>query len=195
MSTERSSRPTVTSVDTPRLARLLKMRNTPSRRSRRHSGARYRLNSDSESITTRRAPLRSMAIRRSSSNSSAVMSIWRLSTTLTWPAWIMAAISALRRRAVPFSKHMMTPFSPRSTPARRNFEPMMLLPQPVGPIASSECPWGRPPCSISSSPGVPVAMRRGSWSTGTPGLDEMLHGGLPQGHSLLAIGPTGCGKS
>jgi circadian clock protein KaiC len=31
--------------------------------------------------------------------------------------------------------------------------------------------------------------------TGTPGLDDMLHGGLPQGHSLLAIGPTGCGKT
>ena len=31
--------------------------------------------------------------------------------------------------------------------------------------------------------------------TGIPGLDELLHGGLPQGHSLLALGPTGCGKT
>jgi circadian clock protein KaiC len=32
-------------------------------------------------------------------------------------------------------------------------------------------------------------------STGVPGLDEMLHGGLPQGHTLLASGPTGVGKT
>jgi circadian clock protein KaiC len=32
-------------------------------------------------------------------------------------------------------------------------------------------------------------------ATGTPGLDDLLYGGLPQGHSLLAIGPTGCGKT
>lgn len=31
--------------------------------------------------------------------------------------------------------------------------------------------------------------------TGVPGLDELLYGGLPQGHSLLVSGPTGCGKT
>jgi circadian clock protein KaiC len=30
---------------------------------------------------------------------------------------------------------------------------------------------------------------------GTPGLDEMLGGGLPVGYSLLAVGPTGSGKT
>ncbi len=32
-------------------------------------------------------------------------------------------------------------------------------------------------------------------STGVPGLDEMLGGGLPQGYSLLVAGPSGSGKS
>jgi len=32
-------------------------------------------------------------------------------------------------------------------------------------------------------------------STGVAGLDDMLHGGLPQGHTLLAAGPTGIGKT
>lgn len=31
--------------------------------------------------------------------------------------------------------------------------------------------------------------------TGVAGLDEMLHGGLPQGHTLLVSGPTGIGKT
>jgi circadian clock protein KaiC len=31
--------------------------------------------------------------------------------------------------------------------------------------------------------------------TGVAGLDEMLHGGLPQGHTILASGPTGVGKT
>ncbi|MBD8655986.1 AAA family ATPase [Oxalobacteraceae sp. CFBP 13730] len=31
--------------------------------------------------------------------------------------------------------------------------------------------------------------------TGTPDLDVLLHGGLPQGHSLLVTGPSGCGKT
>ena len=30
---------------------------------------------------------------------------------------------------------------------------------------------------------------------GVPGLDEMLHGGLPRGYSLLVAGPSGSGKS
>ena len=32
-------------------------------------------------------------------------------------------------------------------------------------------------------------------STGVPGLDAMLHGGIPQGHSMLVVGPTGSGKT
>ncbi len=31
--------------------------------------------------------------------------------------------------------------------------------------------------------------------TGTPGLDTMLNGGLPQGHTMLVAGPTGAGKT
>ena len=31
--------------------------------------------------------------------------------------------------------------------------------------------------------------------TGTPDLDAMLHGGLPQGHVVLLVGPTGAGKT
>ncbi|MEW6021787.1 MAG: ATPase domain-containing protein [Pseudomonadota bacterium] len=31
--------------------------------------------------------------------------------------------------------------------------------------------------------------------TGTPGLDRMLNGGLPQGHTMLVVGPTGSGKT
>jgi circadian clock protein KaiC len=32
-------------------------------------------------------------------------------------------------------------------------------------------------------------------STGVAGLDDMLHGGLPQGHTILVSGPTGAGKT
>lgn len=32
-------------------------------------------------------------------------------------------------------------------------------------------------------------------SSGIPKLDEMLHGGIPTGHSVLVVGPTGCGKT
>ena len=32
-------------------------------------------------------------------------------------------------------------------------------------------------------------------STGIPGLDEMLGGGIPRGHSVLVAGPSGSGKS
>ena len=32
-------------------------------------------------------------------------------------------------------------------------------------------------------------------STGVPGLDGLLHGGLPQGHTLLLSGPSGSGKT
>ncbi|HTH45310.1 MAG TPA: ATPase domain-containing protein [Oxalicibacterium sp.] len=32
-------------------------------------------------------------------------------------------------------------------------------------------------------------------STGTPQLDEMLNGGLPRGHAMLVVGPSGAGKT
>lgn len=32
-------------------------------------------------------------------------------------------------------------------------------------------------------------------ATGIAGLDDMLHGGLPQGHTMLVSGPTGIGKT
>ncbi len=52
-----------------------------------------------------------------------------------------------------------------------------------------------PPLATDRQPGVPVDTEARRIPTGVPGLDELLHGGLPQGHSLLAVGPTGCGKT
>jgi circadian clock protein KaiC len=52
-----------------------------------------------------------------------------------------------------------------------------------------------PPLAVDRQPGAPIDTDPRRIPTGTPGLDEMLHGGLPQGHSILAIGPTGCGKT
>lgn len=52
-----------------------------------------------------------------------------------------------------------------------------------------------PPLADDRIPGVPVDTEKRRIPTGVAGLDEMLHGGVPQGHSLLAIGPTGCGKT
>jgi len=52
-----------------------------------------------------------------------------------------------------------------------------------------------PPLAAERLPGRPVDTAIQRIPTGTLGLDEMLHGGLPEGHSILAIGPTGCGKT
>jgi circadian clock protein KaiC len=52
-----------------------------------------------------------------------------------------------------------------------------------------------PPLADDRIPGVPVDTEKRRIPTGVAALDEMLCGGLPQGHSLLAIGPTGCGKT
>jgi len=35
----------------------------------------------------------------------------------------------------------------------------------------------------------------GRISTGVPGLDQIMHGGLPKGGSTLVLGPSGCGKT
>ncbi len=40
-----------------------------------------------------------------------------------------------------------------------------------------------------------VSARAPRLSMGVPGLDDMLGGGLPEGYSLLVVGPTGSGKT
>jgi circadian clock protein KaiC len=52
-----------------------------------------------------------------------------------------------------------------------------------------------PPLSDDRLPGVPVDREPLRIPTGTPGLDTLLHGGLPQGHTMLVSGPTGIGKT
>lgn len=42
---------------------------------------------------------------------------------------------------------------------------------------------------------TPVVQQDARVSMGTPGLDEMMGGGLPRGYSLLVAGPSGSGKS
>jgi circadian clock protein KaiC len=45
-----------------------------------------------------------------------------------------------------------------------------------------------------NTPQFPTAVRE-RLSTGVAGLDEMLHGGIPQGYSVLIAGPSGSGKT
>ncbi|MGB9107587.1 MAG: ATPase domain-containing protein, partial [Telluria sp.] len=52
-----------------------------------------------------------------------------------------------------------------------------------------------PPLADDRLPGVLVDRDPRRISTGTPGLDELMYGGLPQGHTLLVSGPTGVGKT
>jgi circadian clock protein KaiC len=52
-----------------------------------------------------------------------------------------------------------------------------------------------PPLSADRLPGVPVDRNPHRIPTGVPGLDELMHGGLPQGHTVLVSGPTGAGKT
>ncbi len=47
--------------------------------------------------------------------------------------------------------------------------------------------------AVDSSPKIAAGEER--VAMGTPGLDEMLGGGLPVGYSLLVVGPTGSGKT
>ena len=44
-------------------------------------------------------------------------------------------------------------------------------------------------------PGAPIDREPRRVSTGVPGLDALMHGGLPQGHTMLVVGPTGSGKT
>jgi len=52
-----------------------------------------------------------------------------------------------------------------------------------------------PPLADDRHPGHPVDRDPRRIATGTAGLDGLLHGGLPQGHSMLVVGPTGAGKT
>jgi circadian clock protein KaiC len=52
-----------------------------------------------------------------------------------------------------------------------------------------------PPLAEDHAGSAPVDRDPRRISTGTPGLDALLHGGLPQGHTILVSGPTGVGKT
>ncbi|MGF6272726.1 circadian clock protein KaiC [Massilia sp. UYP11] len=52
-----------------------------------------------------------------------------------------------------------------------------------------------PPLASDHHQGARVDRAPARIPTGTPDLDGLLHGGLPQGHSLLVSGPSGCGKT
>jgi circadian clock protein KaiC len=52
-----------------------------------------------------------------------------------------------------------------------------------------------PPLADDRRPGVPLDRAPRRIPTGVPDLDLLLHGGLPQGHSLLVVGPSGSGKT
>jgi circadian clock protein KaiC len=53
------------------------------------------------------------------------------------------------------------------------------------------------PRLLATVPGAYSAIERDPRRipTGVAGLDDLLHGGLPQGHTILATGPTGIGKT
>jgi circadian clock protein KaiC len=52
-----------------------------------------------------------------------------------------------------------------------------------------------PPLATDRRPGVPVDRNPRRIPTGVAGVDELMHGGLPQGHTMLVSGPTGAGKT
>jgi len=52
-----------------------------------------------------------------------------------------------------------------------------------------------PPLAADYHEGAQVDRDPERIATGTPDLDSLLNGGLPQGHSLLVSGPSGCGKT
>lgn len=52
-----------------------------------------------------------------------------------------------------------------------------------------------PPLAQDHHDGAPADRDARRIPTGTTDLDVLLHGGLPQGHSLLVTGPSGCGKT
>jgi circadian clock protein KaiC len=52
-----------------------------------------------------------------------------------------------------------------------------------------------PPLAADRRPGIPVDRRPRRIPTGVAGVDELMHGGLPEGHTMLVSGPTGSGKT
>ncbi|MGZ5201616.1 MAG: RAD55 family ATPase [Telluria sp.] len=52
-----------------------------------------------------------------------------------------------------------------------------------------------PQLAADRQPGGPINRDARRVSLGVPGIDELLEGGLPQGHTLLVTGPTGTGKT
>jgi circadian clock protein KaiC len=52
-----------------------------------------------------------------------------------------------------------------------------------------------PPLASDRLPGGAIDRNPARISTGVPGLDGLLHGGMPQGHTMLIAGPTGSGKT
>ena len=52
-----------------------------------------------------------------------------------------------------------------------------------------------PPLALDRHPGHPADREPRRISTGVAGVDALLHGGLPQGHTMLVVGPTGAGKT
>ena len=53
-----------------------------------------------------------------------------------------------------------------------------------------------PPAGVAAASRAPLQLPQDArLSTGVPGLDDMLGGGLPRGYSLLVAGPSGSGKS
>ncbi|QGZ41912.1 circadian clock protein KaiC [Pseudoduganella flava] len=52
-----------------------------------------------------------------------------------------------------------------------------------------------PPLALDRIPGQPVDRTPRRISSGVPSLDVLLHGGIPEGHSILVAGPSGSGKT
>lgn len=52
-----------------------------------------------------------------------------------------------------------------------------------------------PPLAEDHVPGAPIEHEAHRISTGVADLDQLLCGGLPQGHAALVVGPTGTGKT
>jgi circadian clock protein KaiC len=52
-----------------------------------------------------------------------------------------------------------------------------------------------PRAALDLTAGADIDTDPARLATGTPDLDAMLHGGLPQGHVALLVGPTGAGKT
>jgi circadian clock protein KaiC len=52
-----------------------------------------------------------------------------------------------------------------------------------------------PPLADDRLPGGRIDRNPQRISTGVPGLDRLLHGGMPEGHTMLLSGPTGSGKT